>query len=438
MAVLAQAQITVSRVVDISSVTRYYLLQSSTASAPSKPTANPPGGNWSTTEPTYTTGSTNTLYFVDLTVFTNNTFSYSAVSKSSSYEAAKAAYNKAVNAESTANNAQNDIDNLNVGARNYFIRGNLNNLALGSGVLLENVSYVGFSFPVLEGEEWTFYRTDTTNNRWRLYWFDTEPIVDAAPVSNPVNADEQIAYVVNKVTVPSGITWGFFYLSNQADDIPNIMLEKGNHATDWTPAPEDIESGISDAATNASDAQSKAEGNSGRLTDAESTIKKLVDSISMIVTDENGTSLFEQTSDGFSFNMYDTRADLEKIQTGLNNLSKSNTDTNNLVSELQEDISNIESKTAYVNIGTDGNNKPCIELGEKTSDFKVRITNTSIDFLEGTSRVAWIEKDSLSITIATIKDELIIQNEQDGTKTEFVWGYRGNGNFGLQYRGGAG
>lgn len=105
MAVKAKAEITLSRIIDIESVTRYYLLQSSTASVPSKPTANPPGGNWKTTEPSYASGSTNTLYFVDLTVMTNGTFSYSTVSKSSSYEAAKEAWNK-------ANNAQNSIDNL--------------------------------------------------------------------------------------------------------------------------------------------------------------------------------------------------------------------------------------------------------------------------------------------------------------------------------------
>lgn len=103
MAIKAKAEITLSRIIDIESVTRYYLLQSSTASAPSKPTANPPGGNWKTTEPSYTSGSTNTLYFVDLTVMTNGTFSYSAVSKSSSYEAAKEAWNKANNAQNTAN-----------------------------------------------------------------------------------------------------------------------------------------------------------------------------------------------------------------------------------------------------------------------------------------------------------------------------------------------
>lgn len=98
MAIKARANVTISRIVDISTVTRYYKLQSSTTIVPSKPTTNPPSG-WTTTEPSYSSGSTNTLYFVDCTVMTNGTFSYSEVSKSSSYEAAKDAYNKAANCE---------------------------------------------------------------------------------------------------------------------------------------------------------------------------------------------------------------------------------------------------------------------------------------------------------------------------------------------------
>ena len=82
---------------------------------PSKPTANPPGGSWVKTEPSYTSGSTNSLYFTDLTVFTDASFSYSDVSLSSSYEAAKAAYNKAMA-------AQENIENLTVGGRNYILR----------------------------------------------------------------------------------------------------------------------------------------------------------------------------------------------------------------------------------------------------------------------------------------------------------------------------
>ncbi len=99
----AKAEITIFNVKDVKSVTRYYLLQSSTASAPAKPTANPPGGNWVTTEPSYTSGSTNTLYFVDQAILSDGSVSYSDVSKSSSYEAAKAAYNKALSVEKSGN-----------------------------------------------------------------------------------------------------------------------------------------------------------------------------------------------------------------------------------------------------------------------------------------------------------------------------------------------
>lgn len=97
MAVKAAGQITLSSVVDVSATYRYYLLQSSTAAIPAKPTIFPPSV-WDDVEPGYTDGSTNSLYTVDCTVFSDGTFVYSLVSLSSSYEAAKAAYNKATNA----------------------------------------------------------------------------------------------------------------------------------------------------------------------------------------------------------------------------------------------------------------------------------------------------------------------------------------------------
>ena len=105
MAVKARGTITLQAVVDVAAVYRYYLLQSSTSAAPSKPTTNPPGGNWSLAEPGYTSGATNSLYTVDLTVFSDGTFSYSNVCLSSSYEAAKEAYNQSVAAGTAASNA---------------------------------------------------------------------------------------------------------------------------------------------------------------------------------------------------------------------------------------------------------------------------------------------------------------------------------------------
>lgn len=98
MAVKAAGQITLTGVVDVSAVYRYYLLQSSTAAKPAKPSAFPPASPWNDTEPAYTEGSTNSLYTVEATVFSDGSFLYSLVSLSSSYEAAKVAYNKATHA----------------------------------------------------------------------------------------------------------------------------------------------------------------------------------------------------------------------------------------------------------------------------------------------------------------------------------------------------
>lgn len=105
----AKSEITLYHITDISEVIRYYILQPSTSGTPNVPTINPPSG-WTTTEPTYDSGSTNTLYFVDLTEFTDGTWQYSAVSKSSSYEAAKEAYNKAQNAQDTAGDANSKAE----------------------------------------------------------------------------------------------------------------------------------------------------------------------------------------------------------------------------------------------------------------------------------------------------------------------------------------
>ena len=108
MAVKASVTITISKYRDTDSITRYYKLQASTATAPAKPTTLTPSG-WTDTEPTYTSGSTNTLYIVDRYIFSDGTFQYTEVSKSTSYEAAKEAYNKAQAAQDSANDVANKL-----------------------------------------------------------------------------------------------------------------------------------------------------------------------------------------------------------------------------------------------------------------------------------------------------------------------------------------
>ena len=106
----ASAQITLYHIIDIKASYRYYLLQNSTLAKPSKPTSYPPASTWTNTEPSYTSGSTKSLFFVDCTVFSNDTFKYSEVSLSTSYEAAKESYNKAVAADNRVANAETKIE----------------------------------------------------------------------------------------------------------------------------------------------------------------------------------------------------------------------------------------------------------------------------------------------------------------------------------------
>lgn len=116
MAVKASVTITISKYRDTDSITRYYKLQASTAAAPAVPTTLTPSG-WSTSEPTYTSGSTNTLYYTDCIIFSDGTFQYTddgngKAVKSSSYEAAKEAYNKAQAAQDSADTANTAATNI--------------------------------------------------------------------------------------------------------------------------------------------------------------------------------------------------------------------------------------------------------------------------------------------------------------------------------------
>ena len=113
----ATAEITIYKSKSVSAVYRYYLLAST---KPSKPTTYPPATTWVSTEPSYTENSMSFLYFVDCTVLTDGSFTYSDVSISSSYEAAKQAYNKAsATASSLANWCHENNKSLINGSKIY-------------------------------------------------------------------------------------------------------------------------------------------------------------------------------------------------------------------------------------------------------------------------------------------------------------------------------
>lgn len=271
MAVKAKAEITLATIRDVQSVTRYYLLQSSTSSIPSKPTANPPGGSWVKTEPSYTSGSTNSLYFTDLTVFSDGTFVYSDVSLSSSYEASKIAYNKAVS-------AQESIEDLTFGGRNLILNTAQARISpasssgsayvspvpyitdYGDSVLNNNTDYFTYSFDYEvtgnEASEAFIYvqiRGSTVNSSSEGY----ASYVKDTPVGRHCCTFKLTSSQATGTSTSAGIR-----LRHATDGailtVKNIKLEKGNKATDWTPAPEDIDASVATAKNTADTALADA------------------------------------------------------------------------------------------------------------------------------------------------------------------------------------
>ena len=96
------------------------------------------------------------------------------------------------------------------------------------------------------------------------------------------------------------------------------------------------------------------------------------------------------------------------------------------ITNLSKSVNELSEMIGYITITT-YNNKPCIELGKKGSNFKVRITNSNIQFLDGDVVPAEINNQMLNIGKAVVNDELQFGN--------FKFKKRDNGNMGLTWVG---
>lgn len=266
MAIKGSATITLTQYRDTQSVTRYYKLQPAGSSAPSKPTTKPPSSDWTDSEPACDISKE--LYFCDLTIFSNGEWEYSTVSKSTSYEAAKQAYNK-------ANNAQTSIDNLEVGGRNLLRLGdwgryrsskwnediiNVTNDGYTFTATGDPSDLIGFKVPVEPGVITISGKTGLVSQT--IYFTVYGSIGDIVQEQRNSNITTENGRFVLTLTMPSGaselhIGFGYYPYSSASGEytVSNLKIEKGNKATDWTPAPEDVDADIDNVWEKADNAQ---------------------------------------------------------------------------------------------------------------------------------------------------------------------------------------
>lgn len=282
--------------------------------------------------------------------------------------------------------------------------------------------------------------SETSNNRDKYY-------TDYGSFEAPTNEWQKCIltiYVSDKIfTGGTGTinedSWVFPIIFNHSLNhmqIRKIKLELGNKATDWSPAPEDMATSedaqnaqysADEAKSQAKDASDLAKKNENRITISESTIKQLSDSICTMVKDKNGSTILTQNSSGWQFDLSAVEKNLNNTANEMNKIAGTVTEVDSAIKNLNQTVQDLGKKTAYIVMTTDENGAPCIELGKEDNPFKVRITNTSVDFLEGSSRIAYVNNKALYIEKAIIKNEL-----QIGEGKGFVWQIRANGNMGLR------
>ena len=287
MTVKARDDVTLANVNDVTASIRYYQLKASTASAPVQPSSYPAPSPWVTAEPSYSDGATNSLYTVDVTVFSDGSFDYSTVSLSSSYEAAKAAWNKAQAAQTAASSAQSAASTAQTAADNAktlaesaqstvdALRASARNLLAGTDVEFTNTyPSSGFSdklyaltiAPATDSEYvLTFEASSTVDGdkvRCHFYNPNTTTSVETSTGSTSTSGDGLAFVTLTTTPQRYWVKWTQSATTTRKNvivgrcmpgegtgtvTIRQPMLVAGNIPADWTPAPEDISDKISSA-----------------------------------------------------------------------------------------------------------------------------------------------------------------------------------------------
>lgn len=355
------------------------------------------------------------------------------------------------NVSQKADSIEMKVTNMNVGGRNYILNSRFQGLKETvynkfEGDSLIFVSTYGANNSacdiVLDCVKDIIYKDGLTLTLSFEYYIDgIENIADGAfigvelqfvdsegtstsqkfPITNLQATNQWGRYVGQLTNIDPSITNIYVHFvkqqSNGSLKYRHPKLEIGDKVSDYSLAPEDLISSIEDVQNNVDRnyEQSVAD------------LKVLQDRIdSIVVTDESGSQVI-QTADGVRWNLTQMQ---QVVNNALDSAATANENAENAqtsADQLKDQVNDISQKTAYMEIVQQEDGNPCLELGSSDNDFKVRLTNTSLGFYQGTLRVAYISNQALYIETAIIKSSL-----QFGETSGFVWKLRENGNFGLQ------
>lgn len=191
--------------------------------------------------------------------------------------------------------------------------------------------------------------------------------------------------------------------------IRNIKLEKGNKATDWSPAPEDMATAdsLSDVNNNLTDVtnglQSDINSTNKNLQDIQNSQNEVYEIVSQ---NKSQISSLTQRAEGFTMDFKTVNETVKQIN-------------NQFVTERDERYKYIKFIDGEIWLGKE------VPIGE--DDFKLVIKNDRISFLQNKTEVAYMSNNKLYVTDIHVTSSLQLG--------KFVLSSRANGNVGLRWIG---
>lgn len=211
---------------------------------------------------------------------------------------------KAGNAQNTANGAQEDINNLEVGGRNLWVLHDLKAGYENAGDIIgssschqtRNTLIDVTPGSILTCQLWNPNKVNNTSNTNRIAWFTSDKTYISSVTTIKLTGE---TYKIGTVTVPSNAYFarlGMICGASTYDETIKIKIEKGNKATDWTPAPEDVSQdatnkasqALTDAKNYSSNAVNWVISNGSSTTSLNSMVKKWTDGAVSDTTQING------------------------------------------------------------------------------------------------------------------------------------------------------
>lgn len=169
-------------------------------------------------------------------------------------------------------------------------------------------------------------------------------------------------------------------------EVKNIKLELGNKATDWTPAPEDVENYTDNAVSDAKTEITREY--SSLINETASQISLTVDELTKTVN-SNSDSIVHINN---SINV--TSQDINLVKTTMSNIQ--NAVNGKVSSDEIKEWARFDGAT--------------LELGASNQPFKARLTTTELAFYQGSNKVAWISNNELHILTAIITQSIGVGN----------------------------